>query len=86
MSKRTKAKTIPEWLMKLPAKSLLNSRDFAEALGISLDAFHTRFVRDDIPACDHLSTSTLNSYNKKSKQWKAITVRNHIRKLIREGR
>ena len=86
MSKRTKAKSIPQWLMKLPAKSLLNSRDFAEALGISLDAFHTRFTRDDIPKYDHLSTSTLNSYNKKSKQWKAVTVRNYIRKLIREQR
>ena len=80
------ASTIPQWLMELPAKSALNSRDFADALGISLTAFHNRFTREDIPECDHLSTSTLNRYNKKSKQWKAITVRNYIRKLIREQR
>ena len=86
MSNRIKVSKIPSWLIKLPAKSPLNSRAFAEALGISLKTFDGRIAREDVPKHDFISKATLNRYGQNFKQWKAVTVRNYIRKLIREGR
>tara|TARA_R110002012_G_scaffold316005_1_gene530498 strand:- start:248 stop:508 length:261 start_codon:yes stop_codon:yes gene_type:complete len=86
MSNRIKASTIPQWLIKLRAKTPVNSRRFAEALGVSLKTFDGRVAREDVPKHDLTSKATLNRYGNNFKQWKAVTVRNYIRKLIREGR
>lgn len=78
---------IPEWLAVLPKGRMINSKDFADALGIKRAALNCRLGQGlcDFPKPD----STLKRVGRDKKcptnQWKAVTVRNYIRKLNRES-
>ena len=80
---------IPEWLAVLPKNARLNSREFAEALGLKYHTFTSRVSEDlcGMPRPD-FKFEPKNFGRRRflsNNQWKAVTVRNYIRKLNRES-
>ena len=85
---------IPEWLKVLPKDSMLSAKEFAEALGISQQAFSRRFLAGDIPAAAKtylemarergsffVQSEKLSAAN--ARFWSAAQVRNYIRRQIK---
>ena len=80
---------IPDWLAGLPKKSLVSAKDFALALGVAMHTFKNRVRRGvGIPEPYTRKFNTHNNFDGprcEVRYWKAVTVRNYIRKLIREN-
>jgi len=81
---------IPDWLASLPKNSRLSSKDFALSLGVCMQTFNSRIrCSSPLPDPDFMSSIKYDGYDGPSLQkryWKAVTVRNYIRKLIRESK
>ena len=89
MSVYIKPDGIPDWLASLPKKSRLSSKDFALSLGVCVQTFNSRArCSSPLPEPDFMSSIKYDGYDgprNEVRYWKAVTVRNYIRKLIREN-
>lgn len=78
---------IPTWLEILPKKAKINSKDFALALGISVQILDNRISRGtyNTPKPDGKVSRPDKKDGRRNalNYWKAVTVRNHIRNLNR---
>lgn len=80
---------MPTWLAMLPKNAYLEAREFAKALGITVDALNQRHTKGamDFPRCDFKSRGGVSCTGKPKiprQRWKAVTVRNYIRYLNRK--
>ena len=87
MSNKKHIHEIPDWLLALPKNSMISSKDFSIALDLTITGFHSRIDLPQ-PCSKKIKPSGEVSLVSRSQThyWKAVTVRNYIRKLIREQR
>ena len=88
---------IPQWLSRLPKNACVNTKEFAQLLGVTPNTLHHRLINGtySMPIPDFNSrviqedkfgrVKKARGYaNGKGKNnWKAVTVRNYIRHLNR---
>jgi hypothetical protein len=73
---------IPEWIMELKQNSLLNSKEVAGLMGITVNALDKRIAKNSFPKADASIKNIMFGVNRNTRSyWHVKTVINHMKSL-----